>query len=112
MRIVKRPELMEMLKKRNVIYSNVYSESLDGLNIASYFSEADFATMDLLDELEVDKDYERWNILDRAKKDSNFHFELSMDYFGREGLYEDERYYAVYEKEDLERLIKRLQEFV
>ena len=37
MRIVKRPELMEMLKKRNVIYSNVYSESLDGLNIASYF---------------------------------------------------------------------------
>ena len=35
-----------------------------------------------------------------------------MDYFGREGLYEDERYYAVYEKEDLERLIKRLQEFV
>ena len=76
------------------------------------FSEADFATMDLLDELEVDKDYERWDILDRAKKDSNFHFELSMDYFGREGLYEDERYYAVYEKEDLERLIKRLQEFV
>ena len=112
MRIVKRPELMEMLKKRNVIYSNVYSESLDGLNIASYFSEADFATMDLLDELEVDKDYERWDILDRAKKDSNFHFELSMDYFGNEGLFDDNQQYVIYEREDIERLIKRLQEFV
>ena len=112
MRIVKRPELMEMLKKRNVIYSNVYSESLDGLNIASYFSEADFTTMDLLDELEVDKDYERWDILDRAKKDSNFHFELSMDYFGNEGLFDDNQQYVIYEREDVERLIKRLQEFI
>ena len=65
-----------------------------------------------IDELEVDKDYERWDILDRAKKDSNFHFELSMDYFGNEGLFDDNQQYVIYEREDVERLIKRLQEFV
>ena len=60
----------------------------------------------------VDKDYERWDILDRAKKDSNFHFELSMDYFGNEGLFDDNQQYVIYEREDIERLIKRLQEFI
>ena len=112
MRIIRRPELMELVKKGDVIYSNIRDYNLEGLNIASYFSEVDFCTMNLLDELEINKWSERFDISDKALSDNNFHFELSMDYFGREGLYEDERYYAVYEKEDLERLIKRLQEFV
>ena len=111
MRIVKRPELMEMIKEKPVIYSEIYDYDLEGLYIASHFCDADFATMNLLDELE-DDEMERWDIIDKAKSDSNFHFELSMNYFGREGLFKDEHCYAVYEKEDLEKLIKRLQGFL
>lgn len=35
--------------------------------------------------------------------------EVDFEYTGRDGLFEDEQLYAVYEKEDVEALIKRLQ---
>lgn len=34
---------------------------------------------------------------------------LDFEYTGRDGLFEDEQLFAVYEKEDVEALIKRLQ---
>ena len=112
MRIIRRPELMELVKKGDVIYSNIRDYNLEGLHIASYFSEVDFCTMNLLDELEINEWSERFDILDKALSDNNFHFELSMDYFGNEGLFDDNQQYVIYEREDVERLIKRLQEFI
>lgn len=35
---------------------------------------------------------------------------VDFEYTSRDGLFEDEQLYAVYEKEDVEKLIKRLQE--
>ena len=36
--------------------------------------------------------------------------EVDFNYTGRDGLFEDEQLYAVYEKEDVEKLIVRLKE--
>lgn len=101
MYVVKRKELMKLIEKQNrVIYSTIYGTSIEGLYIGYYFSASDFGTIDLIDNVDcesVDDVY--------AIKENKQHFKFDLECGQREGLYDDDKEYVIYEKNDIESLI-------
>ena len=79
--IVKRPELMKMLKEsNNVVYSEVNEYCIDGLYIGKYLGEHDFMTKDLLENIKInDRNGMFWEELDKMKEDSNYKSEIDFD---------------------------------
>lgn len=110
MYIVKRPELMNMLKeKNNVVYSEVNEYSIDGLYIGKYLGEHDFMTKDLLDNIKInDRNEMFWQELDKMKQDPNYKSEIDFERESRDGIFDDEQEYLIYETKDIERLIENL----
>ena len=108
--IVKRPELMKMLKENsNVVYSEVNEYCIDGLYIGKYLGEHDFMTKDLLENIKInDRNGMFWEELDKMKEDSNYKSEIDFDRESRDGIFDDEREYLIYENKDIERLIDNL----
>ena len=108
--IVKRPELMKMLKENsNVVYSEVNEYCIDGLYIGKYLGEHDFMTKDLLENIKInDRNGMFWEELDKMKEDSNYKSEIDFDRESRDGMFEDEQEYLIYENKDIERLIDNL----
>lgn len=98
-----------------------------GYIIVLIFGETDFCVVNLLDEVvprlnikiaEEIKIYERkiehWNSEDRYdlmnKAEKGVEFELDLECGGRDGLFDNEAKYAIYNKSDLLKLINKLQE--
>lgn len=109
MYIVKRPELMNILKEKNIIYSEVNDYSIDGLYIGKYLGEHDFMTKDLLENIKIgDRDKMFWQELDKMKQDPNYKSEIDFDRETRDGMFDDEQEYLIYETKDIERLIENL----
>lgn len=108
--IVKRPELMKMLKENsNVVYSEVNEYCIDGLYIGKYLGEHDFMTKDLLENIKInDRNGMFWEELDKMKEDSNYKSEIDFDRESRDGMFDDEQEYLIYENKDIERLINNL----
>ena len=108
--IVKRPELMKMLKENsNVVYSEVNEYRIDGLYIGKYLGEHDFMTKDLLENIKInDRNGMFWEELDKMKEDSNYKSEIDFDRESRDGMFDDEQEYLIYENKDIERLIDNL----
>ena len=108
--IVKRPELMKMLKENsNVVYSEVNEYCIDGLYIGKYLGEHDFVTKDLLENIKInDRNGMFWEELDKMKEDSNYKSEIDFDRESRDGMFDDEQEYLIYENKDIERLIDNL----
>jgi len=108
--IVKRPELMKMLKENsNVVYSEVNEYCIDGLYIGKYLGEHDFMTKDLLENIKInDRNGMFWEELDKMKEDSNYKSEIDFDRESRDGMFDDEQEYLIYENKDIERLIDNL----
>ena len=108
--IVKRPELMKMLKENsNVVYSEVNEYCIDGLYIGKYLGEHDFMTKDLLENIKInDRNGMFWEELDKMKEDSNYKSEIDFDRELRDGMFDDEQEYLIYENKDIERLINNL----
>lgn len=101
MYVVKRKELMELIEKQNrVIYSCVYGSSIEGLYIGYYFSSSDFGTIDLIDNVECEFVEDVYAI-----KENKQHFKFDLECGQREGLYDDDKEYVIYEKNDIESLI-------
>ena len=95
MYVVKRKELMELIEKQNrVIYSCVYGSSIEGLYIGFYFNSSDFGTVDLIDNVDCD-----------SVDDFYIMKETKQDCAQREGIYDDNKEYVIYEKNDIESLI-------
>jgi len=61
-------------------------------------------------EIECSGSDEYNDILCKAEDDENFSFELNLHLEGRDGLFEDEEQFLVYEKKDVIELIERLKE--
>ena len=110
MYIVKRPELMKMLKENsNVVYSEVNEYCIDGLYIGKYLGEHDFMTKDLLENIKInDRNGMFWEELDKMKEDSNYKSEIDFDRESRDGMFDDEQEYLIYENKDIEGLIDNL----
>ena len=108
--IVKRPELMKMLKENsNVVYSEVNEYCIDGLYIGKYLGEHDFMTKDLLENIKInDRNGMFWEELNKMKEDSNYKSEIDFDRESRDGMFDDEQEYLIYENKDIERLINNL----
>ena len=108
--IVKRPELMKMLKENsNVVYSEVNEYCIDGLYIGKYLGEHDFMIKDLLENIKInDRNGMFWEELDKMKEDSNYKSEIDFDRESRDGMFDDEQEYLIYENKDIERLINNL----
>ena len=108
--IVKRPELMKMLKENsNVVYSEVNEYCIDGLYIGKYLGEHDFMTKDLLENIKInDRNGMFWEELDKMKEDSNYKSEIDFDRESRDGMFDDDQEYLIYENKDIERLIDNL----
>lgn len=108
--IVKRLELMKMLKENsNVVYSEVNEYCIDGLYIGKYLGEHDFMTKDLLENIKInDRNGMFWEELDKMKEDSNYKSEIDFDRESRDGMFDDEQEYLIYENKDIERLIDNL----
>ena len=108
--IVKRPELMKMLKENsNVVYSEVNEYCIDGLYIGKYLGEHDFMTKDLLENIKInDRNGMFWEELDKMKEDSNYKSEIDFDRESRDGMFDEEQEYLIYENKDIERLIDNL----
>ena len=108
--IVKRPELMKMLKENsNVVYSEVNEYCIDGLYIGKYLGEHDLMTKDLLENIKInDRNGMFWEELDKMKEDSNYKSEIDFDRESRDGMFDDEQEYLIYENKDIERLIDNL----
>ena len=108
--IVKRLELMKMLKENsNVVYSEVNEYCIDGLYIGKYLGEHDFMTKDLLENIKInDRNGMFWEELDKMKEDSNYKSEIDFDRESRDGMFDDEQEYLIYENKDIERLINNL----
>lgn len=108
--IVKRPELMKMLKENsNVVYSEVNEYCIDGLYIGKYLGEHDFMTKDLLENIKInDRNGMFWEELDKMKEDSNYKSEIDFDRESRDRMFDDEQEYLIYENKDIERLIDNL----
>ena len=108
--IVKRPELMKMLKENsNVVYSEVNEYCIDGLYIGKYLGEHDFMTKDLLENIKInDRNGMFWEELDKMKEDSKYKSEIDFDRESKDGMFDDEQEYLIYENKDIERLIDNL----
>ena len=108
--IVKRPELMKMLKENsNVVYSEVNEYCIDGLYIGKYLGEHDFMIKDLLENIKInDRNGMFWEELDKMKEDSNYKSEIDFDRESRDGMFDDGQEYLIYENKDIERLIDNL----
>ena len=101
MYVVKRKELMELIEKQNrVIYSCIYGSSIEGLYIGFYFNSSDFGTVDLIDNVDCDSVDDFYTM-----KETKQHFKFDLDCAQREGIYDDNKEYVIYEKNDIESLI-------
>jgi hypothetical protein len=99
-----------------VLYSRYSPCSFEGLEIKEEnFSENDFWYQDLLGSIQTDKEPNKIDpqidVLIRCEKTGES-FELDLDCLDRDGLYESNALYAVYEKDDVIRLIERLKKIL
>ena len=107
MKIVTRKEFMELIKTRDVIFSDIKHNEVEGLNIGSYFSESDFVRTSLISRVNNDDTH-----LSSEDLNNKVDFELDLDCGCRDGLYNDNDVYAIYEKEDIYKLMQKLKEFM
>ena len=105
MYVVKRKEFMEVLKKQGtVVYGDVFEGSIDGIRIGYYGGDVDFIMKPLDENIDCDDipDYYDW-----LKDGTHFTMDI-VEGTSREGLFDEKKRYAIYEKLDLETLINEL----
>lgn len=108
MRILTRKEFMEM--PAGTVFSYYEPCVFRGLMIKDSDPEKgypDFSTSDLIGAIEVNSSDEFVEKCSRMELGSSE--PVDFEYSGREGLFDDKLLYAVYERPDVEKLIKRLQ---
>lgn len=105
MYVVKRKEFMEALKKqKTLVYGCVYGCSIEGIIIAYYDGDNDFIMKPLDDNIDCDDiaDFYDW-----TKDGTHFTMDI-VEGTSREGIFDEKKKYAIYEKSDLETLINEL----
>jgi hypothetical protein len=111
MKIITRKELIEY--PTDVIFSYYSPCCFNGLH-AKYadktFGAVDFLIDDLIAPIECNDSEEFVEKCELMEKGGSA--DLDFEYTGREGLFEDKQLFAIYEKKDIEKLIKRLQNVI
>lgn len=107
MRIVNLEEFRAM--PNGILYSKYTPSYFDGLMIKDETWESDFLYRDLIGNIRNEGDFDFLDKLDQMESDSKNSFPLEFDCRARDGLYEKEQLFAIYEKEDVVGLIECLQ---
>jgi hypothetical protein len=108
MRIVNFNEFLTL--PSGTVYMKFRPHVFDEICMKGRSMKDDFNYLNLTNEIECEVSMESIDKLERACRDSSFSFGLDFDCFGRDGLYDTNQLFAVYEKRDLEGLINRLQQ--
>lgn len=111
MRIVKKPEMMKILEKENVIYSEVNGYIIDGLYGGLQSDFSDILYNDLLTSIYSNSSNEYFDILDDAKENGS-EFKLDLECTCREGMFDDDQEYMVYDKDDIKQLVDKLSRYL
>lgn len=103
MRIVNKKTFMEM--PNGTLYSDVKYGNIVGLKIKEETLEYDFYYMPLIGNIDTEDDYMQY-LLQRI--DDGKQFTLDFIYSERDGMYDDDALFAIYDQEDIRLLIKSL----
>lgn len=74
------------------------------------FGDNDYLSSELIAFPKSSGSDEMFDILHAAEKDGNS-FELETECYGRDGLYETDQLFAIYEKKDVSQLIETLKQY-
>ena len=72
--------------------------------------ESDFVAASLTDEIDANDSVEMADKLFAAMQDPNLSIPVYFEAYSRDGMFEDDQMFAVYEKADIEGLVKKLSE--
>lgn len=108
MRIVNRKEFLKM--PAGTVFSKYVPCAFDGLQIKvsepGDYGNADFDFDELIGALECVVGDEYGDNCEEMEKGASL--PVDFEYTGRDGLFEDEQLFGIYEREDVEKLISRL----
>lgn len=107
MKILNREEFFKL--PQGVLYSEYEPDDLFyNMFIKGEQLKSDYVEMSIIGNIEANSSDERYETIDSAKENKNS-IKLDFEKYGRNGMYDEEQLYALYEKQDLEDLIKCLQ---
>jgi hypothetical protein len=107
MRIVKRKEFLAL--PVGTIFSKYYTMGIfNGLNIKGETWGDDFLYLNLIDNKRISNPSEMVDFFEKAEADSSVEFSMNLDEWSRDGLYEVEQLFAVYDNLDKLRLINKI----
>jgi len=109
MKIVSRQDFMQL--PSGTVFSYYEPIVFRGLYIKDSEPEKnypDFSCSDLIGAIENESSDDFFEKCQRMEKGDSI--PVDFEYSGREGMFDDQQLYAVYEKNDVEELIKRLQD--
>lgn len=106
MKILNRKDFIEL--PAEVVFAYYKPMVFDRLSIRGSSSETDFYVQDIVDAVDCDSSDEFVDKVDACEKGESI--SLAFNSVSRDGMYEDEQLFAVWERADVERLIARLQE--
>lgn len=105
MRIISRAELMKL--PEGTIFAYYRPCIFGGLHIKGTTGPHDFDVMSLDGNIECDGSEDFVDILDNAVE-SGESFDLDFDRYGREGFFDNDQLFAIYEEKDMIGLINTL----
>lgn len=109
MKIVDRQTFLSL--PENTLFSTYDPQVFGPLEIKGASLTNDFYVQDIASAVASTGDQDECNILDHAlQTGSSFRMDFNCE--GRDGCFEDNELYAVWEREDVESLISRLQECI
>lgn len=115
MRIINKQQFYKM--PEGTIFSECSPCILDGLMVKgdTYYDRGipiDYLECNLIDCIDCNHSGEYADILEKAITDNDFSFSFNYNNFGRNGMYDEDQQYMVYEKKDLEKLINFLKKYL
>lgn len=107
MKIINRKEFLSM--PSGTVYSHYVPQVADGLMVKYETLTNDWVYQDLLFNVDGESSEEASEKLTNAEEHGSS-FRLDLHCGSRDGIYDDNQLFMVYEKEDVKRLIKKLVE--
>lgn len=106
MRIINLKQFRESPK--GTVFMKYVPCSFGELNMKGETWEYDFLLQNLVSEIKCESSNQESNILDKAENDNAYSVDLDLDCFSRDGCFEDDQLFAVYEQKDIDNLIQEL----
>ncbi|MBB6694363.1 hypothetical protein H7B90_23485 [Cohnella xylanilytica] len=106
MRIVNRKEFLHL--PSGTVYSRFQPMMIEGLMVKGDSLSNDWTYSNLIEDVDANSSEEFSNILLDAM-DNGTSFSMDLECYGRDGSYDDSSMFAIYDRDDVERLVDRLQ---